>query len=565
MNDFLITASDGIAECFRKEGIESVYTVAAENIFPLLKSCLKKGIKIINAKLELGAAFMALTLSRIQGKPAVLIVTSGAGLIGSLSPIAEAMIEGDPLVVIATIPPRNAKTSHMHQLVEYDDQKKIIMPITKAQHRIERPDQIPLKMARAFAEAASGKPGPVYVEIPFDMLDKTGAFNEYKKVPRTIPRLDAESVSRAAQLLVSAELPVILAGRGVYLSDAKEELIALAELIRAPLATTIMSKGLVPFHHPLHVGVAAGRAGNSTAQAILDRSDLVLAVGNRFSELGTGRYSLKFAGRLVHVNIDPKDIGRTFKPDLGIVSDAKEFLMALLSELGHRECRRRKGIESLIANSWRRERKELGNSKEARSRRMIESYDVVDAIRELADDDALIIGDVGAHRIETFLMPVPVPGSYITTTSYISMGMAVPGAVAAAINCPERQVFGIVGDGGFLMTGLEVATAVSCHARPIIVVFNDSSYRVLRIYEGVKYHTVTKPLYELPRTDFAALATALGAKGLKINKKRDLLPVLKEATHFKEGPVVVDIAINPHGIPLPFQRLYGQKDIRKLS
>jgi len=491
--------------------------------------------------------------------------TSGAGLIGSLSPIAQAMIEGDPLIVIATIPPRTEKTSHLHQLVEYDDQKNVITPITKAQHRIEQPEEVPLILARAFAEAMSGKPGPVYIEIPFDVLDTNGQFREYAKISPTKPNLDPQSVRRAAQLLERAIFPVILAGRGAYLSGAREELIALAELLKAPLVTTIMSKGLIPFHHPLYAGLAAGRIGNLTAQAMLDRSDLVLAVGNRFSELGTGRFSLKFEGRLVHVNVDPKDIGRTFRPDLGVVSDAKEFLNALLSELGQRKFGQRKGVESTIARTWRRERKQLEAFKKTRSRRMIESYDVVDVIRELASEDALIIGDVGAHRIETFLMPVPVPGSYITTTSYLSMGMAVPGAVAAAINCPERQVFGIVGDGGFLMTGLDVATAVSYHARPIIVVFNDSSYRVLRIYEGVKYHSDTKPLYELPRTDFAGLATALGARGITIRKKRELRPLLKEAINSKEGPVVVDITINPHGIPVPFQRLYGQKDIRKLS
>jgi acetolactate synthase-1/2/3 large subunit len=554
-----------IVECLLGEGVETVYTVSAESILPLLKSCLEKGIKVINSKLELSAAFMALVHSRIKNTEGVLIVTSGPGLIGSLSPIAEAMLEGDPLVVLATTPPRNRRTSHMHQLMGGSDQLDIVKPITKAQYRIRELKQISQAVSQAFGHARSGRPGPVYIEVAVEVFMEEGASADYMRLPVRRPPPDHGQVEVIIGLLEKAELPVILAGRGVYLSNAREELIKVAEFLGAPIVTSIMAKGLIPNDHPLYAGVAAGKAGNITAHSVLSRSDLVMAVGNRFSEMGTGRYSLEIKGKLVHVNVDSGDIGRVFKPDVAVVSDAKEFLSALSKRLINGRFKRREGAETMLKDFWRMELEELKKLRAFKNADRIESYEVVDVLRTLLDDDAIIVGDVGAHRIETFTMPVYTPGTYISTTSYVSMGIAVPGAVAASIAYPHRQVVAIVGDGGFLMTGLEIATAIEYGANPVIIVFNDSCYRVLRIYERAKYHSDTKELHKLPATDFSQIAGALGAKGIRIEQREDLHRLLKEAVEWRKSAVLVDVLVNPYGIPIPFQSLYGARDIRDIQ
>ncbi|MGQ9780905.1 MAG: thiamine pyrophosphate-binding protein [Nitrososphaeria archaeon] len=564
MSDFMIKGSDCIVECLLREEVETVYTVSAENILPLLKSSLEKGIKVVNSKLELSAAFMAVVHSRIKNVPGVLIVTSGPGLIGSLSPIAEAMLEGDPLVVFATVPLRDHRTSHMHQLMGDRDQLEVVKPITKAQYGIEDFRQISENISRAFGCAKEGKPGPVYIEVSIEVLMDEDIMPDYRRIVVRRPTPDPRQVDIVVNLLERAKLPVILAGRGVYLSGAREELVKAAEVLGAPVATLIMAKGLIPNDHLLYAGVAAGMIGNMTAYSILSRSDLVLAIGNRFSEMGTGRYSMDVKGKLVHVNIDSRDIGRVFKPDVAVVSDAKEFLTALLKKLADRGLSRRENTEEMLESLWGKELEEMKKLHASKSSEKIESYEVVDVLAELADDDMIIVADVGAHRIETFTMPIHLPGTYISTTSYVSMGIAVPGAVAASIDYPHRQVVGIVGDGGFFMTGLEFATAIEYGARPIVIIFNDSSYKVLRIYEKAKYRSDTKELYQLPTVDFSQIASALGVKGIRVEKREDLHHSLEEALRWRKGPVLVDILINPNGVPIPFQHLYGARDIRDI-
>ncbi len=556
--------SECIVDCLVQENVDMIFTVAAENIYPLLQSCLKNGLKVINSKLELSAAFMALTYSRLKRKPSVLIVTGGPGIIGSLSPIAEARLEGDPMIIFSTLPPNDGKKTHMHQLVNEEDQMRILVPITKGQFKIKKFDDIPKVLSKAFEKCREKKPGPVYIELIPEILFEEGILLKYESIKANVPKPSSDEVRKVYELILNSKFPVIIAGRGVHLSGAEEELLKLSQMLDAPLTTTIMAKGLIPKNFKLYAGVSAGRSGNITAERVLEKSDLVLAIGNRFSEMGTGRYSLKLSGKLVHVNISEEDIGRVFKPDVAIVSDSKEFLIMLLKELEERGIKNEGNNVRLVEEFWREEESELKKLYGSLKEGAIKSWEVVETLSEFIGEDAIVVGDVGAHRIETFIMPLYAPQTYIATTSYVSMGLAVPGAVAASILYPEKQVFGIVGDGGFLMTGFEISTAVQYNAKPIIIVFNDSCYKVLRIYEHVKYHSDTKELYKLPETDFAKIAEGLGAKGIRVFERSQLYQSFKEAVEWQKGPVVIDVKIDPETVPVPFQRLYLSKRIEEI-
>ncbi|MBC7092051.1 MAG: thiamine pyrophosphate-binding protein [Nitrososphaeria archaeon] len=547
-----------------QENVDTIFTVAAENIYPLLQSSLKGGLKVINSKLELSAAFMALAYSRLKRKPSVLLVTGGPGIVGSLSPIAEARIEGDPMLIFSTLPPNDGKRTHMHQFIEEEDQTRILEPITKRQFKIREFKMIADVVSKAFKEAVEGKPGPVYIEFCVEVLREESDPVEYKREETVVRKPSVNEVETVVDCILVSKFPAIIAGRGVYLSDSVEEILKLSRILDAPLTTTIMAKGIVPKDFELYAGVAAGKSGNITAEKVLEKSDLVIAIGNRFSEMGTGRYSLKFSGKLVHINVAEEDIGRAFKPDMGIVSDAKEFLKILLKKLEEKNVSRKCGAGETVKELWKMEEKELEKLYSSLKEGPIKSWEVIDTIKQFIDEDAIIVGDVGAHRIETFIMPLHAPQTYIATTSYVSMGLAVPGAVAASILFPERQVIGIVGDGGFLMTGLEISTAVQYNAKPVIIIFNDSSYKVLRIYEHARYHTDTEELYKLPSTDFSKIAEGLGAKGIEICERRQLYQKLKEAFEWSKSPVVVDVKIDPETIPVPFQRLYSSKMINEI-
>ncbi len=417
-------------------------------------------------------------------------------------------------------------------------------------------------LAKAYRVAVSGKPGPVYIEVPMDVLD-----SDVEASPVYVGDVGVEKpvvnegvVREVAELLADAEFPVLLLGRGVIISGAGDLAIRVAEALNAPVTTTIMAKGLVSPNHPLYAGVAAGRAGNMVAYEVIRRADVVLAVGNRFSEIGTGRYSLEIRGKLIHVNIDDYDLGRAYEPYIKVQADARDFLAKLIEVLRGLRIRRRDYVVNELRELWVVENREFESYYGGVSG-LIKPWEVIRAVREVfSRGKSIFIGDVGAHRIESFLMPIYGGESYITSTSYVSMGLAVPGAVAASIIYPDRDVVALVGDGGFLMTGLELSTAVQYGAKPRVIVFNDSAYRVLGVYERVRFGSVTESLVRLPSVDFALLARSLGVEGITITRREELRSSLEDALN-SDGAVVVDVHIDPSAVPIPYQRLYGLRSI----
>jgi len=545
------------------EGVEYYFTVYAEHTLSLIVATESRGTpKSINTAYEPGAGFMGVVYPRVSGKPGVCVFTGGPGVLGAVNPVAMAYVESDPLVVIATTPPRDiAIKNALHAFPNESDQLNVFRSITKRCFKATSPNEVPYIIAKAFNTAMSGRPGPVYVEVPADMFNEEVKEFNYIKIPASRPTASEEVVNVVLKKVLSAKRPVIIAGRGVTISNAESELMAVAEFFDIPVCTTVMGKGIISPTHPLYGGIAAGNLGDSVSEELLANADLVLAIGVRFSQMGTGRYSMKIGGELIHVNVSEDEFGRVFKPSLAIVSDAKEFLTKLLV-VARREgiARLNRGSAELLKRLWGGVKEEVPEVKGE----LIESWEVVKSLRTLLDENTIFVGDVGAHRIETFTMPVYKPRTYIVTTSYVSMGMGVPGAVAAKLARRDSNVVGLVGDGGFLMTGLEVVTAVRYGLPVIIVVFNDSSYRVLRIYEKVSYGTDLT--HKLPQVNFSELAKSLGAHGMRIERRDELRSGLEEALSLaRDKPVVVDVLINPESIPLPMVKLYKARYVSELS
>jgi acetolactate synthase-1/2/3 large subunit len=536
-------------------GIDTVFTVPAESLLPLLRALIREGIKVVNAKFEPSAGFMAVAYSRVTLKPGVVIVTSGPGALGVSLPTGLAFIEGDPIIIITTIAMSDRGTA-AHQFPSDNAQLLSFKPITKASFRISETGKLGSLITKAFSLALSGKPGPVYIEIPDHLLRESLKEEARYSITISKPEASRSIVEAVADLLIEAEYPVIIAGRGVYLAGARDLLLKVADLLSAPIATTVMAKGLVPHNNPLYAGVAAGKAGNMVAYEVIRRADVVLAIGNRFSELGSGRYSIEINGKLIHVNIDSYDLGRAYKPYIGILSDARNFLEELLKELLKRKAKPRKDVVEDLRRLWQAESEEL-NAFYTDVRGLLKPWEVIRAVRNaLKKNNTIFITDVGAHRFETFIMPIYEGERYITTTSYASMGLAIPGSIAASLAYPDRTVVALVGDGGFLMTGMEIATAVQYNAKPKIIVFNDSSYRSLSIYEKVRYNNITEALTRLPNINYALLASSFGAEGIRLAVRQELESSLENILT-KDNIVVVDVIIDSTSVPIPLQRLYG--------
>jgi len=559
--------SELLVEILSEEGVSYYFTVYAEHIMSFniasIRASEERGIpRPVNAAFEVGAGFMGAVYARASGKVGVYVFTGGPGVMSAVNPIAMSYIESDPLVVIGTTPPRSVFYKNaIHAFPSEADQLNVLRPITKRCFRVSSSKELPSVMAKAFNIALSGRPGPVYVEIPSDMLDEDAGEYEYMRLPLAKPMPSDDVVDLVLKKLLSSERLVILAGRGVTISGAERELIALAELLDAPICTTVMGKGVIPPTHPLYGGIAAGEMGDQVAHELLRTADLVLAIGVRFSQVGTGRYTMKLGGELIHVNISEDELGRVFKPSIAVVADAREFLARLLDAAKRAGVAKRvRGTAEMLKKMWSSMEREYPKP----SGQMIESWEVVAALRKVFDEDTVFVADVGAHRIESFSMPVYKPRTYITTTSYATMGLAVPGAIAAKLARKESNVVAMVGDGGFLMTGLEVVTAVRYKIPVIIVVFNDSSYRVLRIFERASYGS--ELIHKLPSVDFSALAKSLGANSLRIERREELEKGLEQAISLaKDGPVVVDVQINPDIMPLNMAKLYGTKYISELG
>ncbi|MCS7108530.1 MAG: thiamine pyrophosphate-binding protein [Sulfolobales archaeon] len=558
--------SELLVDILNKEDVEYYFTVFAEHTLGLSISIEKAGKpKSINAAYEPGVGFMGISYSRVSGKVGVSVLTGGPGVLGAVNPIAMAHVEGDPLVVIATTPPRSiAYKNCLHAFPNESDQLNVFRTVTKRQFKITAPNQIPDVISKAFNTAVSGRPGPVYLEMPADIFDENIDSYHYLRLPASRPTPNEDVINEVLRMLRSSKKPVILAGRGVTISGAESELIAFAEYFDIPVCTTVMGKGVIHPSHPLYAGVAAGNLGDLVAEELLSNADLVLALGVRFSQMGTGRYSMKISGNLIHVNISSDEFGRVFKPTLAVEADVKEFLNKILLK-SKNECvgKISRGSSEVLSNLWATAKKSHP-SEPIPSSELIESWEVVKLIRDTFDEDTIFTCDVGAHRIETFTMPIYKPRTYVITTSYVSMGMGVPSAIGAKLARRDAKVVGLVGDGGFLMTGLEVVTGVRYNLPVIIFVFNDSSYRVVRIYERASYGTDLT--HKLPSVNYCELAKSLGAHGIRIEKRDELKEGVDKALSLaKDRPVVVDVVIDPNSVPLPMRRLYKASRISEIS
>ncbi|MEM2576196.1 MAG: thiamine pyrophosphate-binding protein [Sulfolobales archaeon] len=558
--------SELLVDALNREEVEYYFTIFAEHTLGLSITLEKAGKpRSINAAYEPGVGFMSISYSRASGKPGVSVLTGGPGVLGAVNPIAMAHVEGDPLIIIGTTPPRSiAYKNCLHAFPNDSDQLNVFRTITKRQFKITSPTQASDIISKAFNTALSGRPGPVYVEIPADMFDENVNECSYIKLPISRPTPQDSLVNEVLKMINNSSRPVILAGRGVTLSGAESELVRVAEFFDIPVCTTVMGKGVIHPSHPLYAGVAAGNLGDSVAEELLSNADLVLALGVRFSQMGTGRYSMKINGSLIHVNISNDEFGRVFKPSVAIEADVKEFLSKLLLIAKNEYMKKvSRGSSEVLSKLWA-SAKASQSAELVSAGELIESWEVVKMLRETFDEDTIFVCDVGAHRIETFTMPIYKPRTYVITTSYVSMGMGVPSAIGAQLARKDAKVVGLVGDGGFLMTGLEVVTGVRYNLPVIIFVFNDSAYRVLRIYEKASYGT--ELTYKLPSVNYCELAKSLGAYGIRIERRDELSEGINKAVSLaKDRPVVVDVVIDPNSIPLPMRRLYKAKKISEIS
>ena len=535
-----------IAECLRQEGVTKVFGQCGHTNYALIDACHKIGIEYISFRHEQQAAHAADAYFRVSHKLAVLNVHLSPGLTNALTGVATAAADGTPMLVITGNTPSYHHAREPHQGVKLHadaSQGDIYRPICKRVWRVDDAKFLADVMPRALNLAQTGRSGAVLIDIPMDVFA-----GQVEAEANTVARRPAHwrtagpasGIADAARLLTTAARPVIFAGNGVALSEASGELKVLAELLAAPVATTLMGKGVFPENHPLALGMT-GIWGTRPANATTLEADVILAIGTAFGEADCSSWHPKHTfcvppSRIIQIDIDPVEVGKIYPVEVGIVGDAKVTLQALIDRIGKapriaRDVRERAEIIDKRKRDWRTE---LAETQEDAGK-PIHPARLLGELSRAAPEDAIFVTDVGWNKNGAGQQLQSVRNaSFITSGGFATMGFSPAAAIGAKIGAPDRKVIGLVGDGGLMSVVGSLATAVELDIPVLWVVFNNFCYSTIlsvgSTYFGNKYGTeFTRPDGTQYNPDFMLLAKSFGIESALVEEPNDLAAALKKA------------------------------------
>ena len=532
-----MAGSEIVTRALEDEGIAFAFGIPGTHNIELYDTLARSTkVRPILVTDEQSASFMADGVARSSGQLAVVNVVPGAGLTHALSGIAEAYLDGIPMLVLACGIRRD--TGRAFQLHDVD-QLAIARPITKAQFQAKQGAEIYETVRRACQVARSAPTGPVIVEIPAEhYLHRHDSELAEPEKPAGPPEPRQDELDRACAMLQASRRPLLYLGLGA--ADAGADLVALAEELNAPVATTIEGKGLFNEKHPLWLWCGFGASAPPFAQKIASTCDLTLAIGCRFSEVGTGSYGLQPPGKFIHVDIDPFVLRKNYSPDLAVVSDAAHFVAALLPRLTPRPVDEelRQEIHSSQEEVWK------GWATYVSSEKVYPPY-LLKALQAAVGEDAIYTTDSGNG---TFLamecLRLQHPRSFLAPVDYSCMGYAVPAALGASLACPTRPVVALAGDGAFLMTGLELLTASQLQLPVMVLVLRDRELAQIAQFQQIALGR--KSCSELPDYDLEGICRGVGIEHLAMQRNADVEATLAKALVVTRSrhPVVVEVAID---------------------
>lgn len=498
------------------------------------------GIQPVLVTHECGAAFMADAFSRTGSSIGTLVIVPAAGVTHAASGIGEAGLDGIAMLVISGgIHSENGRRYQLHDI----DQHSLLKPITKASFCIKNHAEVIPTLYQAYRIATSGEPGPVFVELPYNIGNFLGEVDElppFVKTPAS-GQLDRQAMRQAAQLLVEARQPGLFLGWGAL--GAQAELMALADLLAAPVCTTLQGLSAFPAKHPLHTGMGFGDYAVPAANNAFAQCDCLLAVGTRFSEIPTGSYSMPVPATLIHLDINPAVFNANYPATLSIEGDAAVLLPALLEEV--------RALRNLPPSSDLAAR--IGADKAAYreqwlrhdSGTRVNPAHFCQQLREQLADDAFVVADDGNHTfLLAELLPIQRPRGFISPSDFNAMGYCIPAVIGAKLANPHSQVVGVVGDGALRMTGLELLTASAQGLGVPVFVFNDGELSQIAQAQEIPYNRKTCTV--LPTLNIAALAEATGAQFVSIENNAQCASGIARALALaSQGrPVLVDVRID---------------------
>jgi acetolactate synthase-1/2/3 large subunit len=526
-----MTGGELLVECLARRGVKAIFGIPGAHTAAIYDALYRHPkIQHVLVRHEQSAAFMADGYARTTGNIGVCCVTTGPGVTNAATGLAVAQFDSIPVLLVSSqVHSEAAKIRR--GLFHAMDQLALTKPITKWNGRAEQAEQIPFLIADAFRALTSGRPGAGHLEIPLNVLQQNfefhnATFEALTFVPTVEPLLPFAEIHKAGDLLARAQRPIILAGGGVIAAGASQELVKLAELLQAPVLMSPMGKGSISADHPLCAGntftwVTADLQNMERSVSPLTReADVALAVGFRFSQLSTVNYTLPVPRCLVQIDIDPDEIGANYPVTVGIAADAKVVLRELRQYLKAQAMER--PLRSWMPESARPQRRIFVGPA---SNPPVEWWE----LREELKPDAIVAADItrSGYAI-TGQFPVYRPRTFMHSASFIAMGHAFPAALGAKVAFPEREVVSISGDGCFLMSGQELATAVQHGIHVVAIVINDRCLTGIAALQDEHYGG-RRVAVDLANPDFVRFAESFGAIALRVTKPEDFRPALQTA------------------------------------
>jgi len=557
-------------------GVEYIFGLCGHTNIAVLTELKNSSIRFINTRHEQVAAHIADGYARAKKQTAVVLSHLGPGLTNAATGVANAALDSIPMVVIAGDVPSHYYGKHPHQEINMHAdaaQHEIYRPFTKRTWRVDRPDLLPQILDKAFQLAESGRKGPVLVSVPMDIFSmeiETGLFERAKQHTRHLqpPSLDQETAHRIAGHLIQADRPVFYVGGGIMLANAARELRELAEHLGIPVAYSLMGKGAIPDDHPLALGMT-GFWGTKFINDATRGADLILALGTRFAEADASSWENEYTfnipdTRLIHIDIDPNEIGRNYPAEIGAVADLKQALTAIFQAV-KALLPQGKRYESLVRQiALNREQFQAKNETFVRS----EAYPmtpqrILREVRDALPRDAFVTTDVGWNKNGVGQQfPVYEPGTVVTPGGLATMGFGAPAALGVKIAQPDRIVVSLVGDGGFGQNPAVLATAAEENIAVVWVIMNNHAFGTIAGLQQAHYGTTLGTLFTRDglsySPDYAAIARAYGIDGVRIESADAFQSAFQEAIA-SNRPYVIDVQMQ--NIPTPTNGHWNIMDI----
>jgi acetolactate synthase-1/2/3 large subunit len=560
-----IRGNDIIAEYLVKEKVPYILGYAGHGAIGLLDGIIQQTDRIrhIQPRIEQTAGFMADVYYRLTGEPLAVYASTGPGPMNMMIAVANAYYDGSAFFLLTgNVPTTQANTGALQDDYRYNgDMSAIFTPVVKKSWRIRKVEDLVKALPDAFSLMRTGRPGPVHFDMPFDLYMRTAPVSTPDPAAHGQPlnwrtTVADETVEKALSLLVGAQRPLILAGGGIRVARAYEELKAFAEQLDIPVYTSFMGKGALPHDHRLHIGVA-GVWGEYPATEAARSADVILAIGARFNDLHTGSWLPGYVynippTRLIQVDIDPEEIGRNYPVEIGMVGDAKAFL-AQATRIA-----RAKGLRLAYGNAWQKEIEawqtdwrnfcepfERSNEIPIEPRRMLAE------MNKISPPETVMVDDVGNCQVwsEQYWKP-RIPGNHMTAGGFAAMGFGVAGVLGARLARPHSPCVTLCGDGGFTMMPHVVATAVEHNLPAVWVLQNNYAIGTIRdlqrfYHDGREIGTsfINEQTGKLWNPDFAKMTEAMGGRGIRIEHPDQFGDAYREAIR-SNVPTVIDVVIN---------------------